>query len=209
MSELFYLRDSRSDTGSSAVFWCVDGGGYTTDLSKAWKLTREDAISYHNCRETDIPLRCDLVDKHSYLAVDCQLVDSDEMAPADGDHLVYQVPESWDGNNIMFASEDGNSYDYGKARVYDRRQFLHGCIPLKKSCIDEIARPVVDSSKVPTNKMLRKAKIKMNPRLLKRRSRPTTGKTRGNCPVCGKVAWDYNPYDPVYCKDHDNKWDRL
>jgi hypothetical protein len=207
MDELFYLRDSRSDVGTSAVFWAVDGGGYTSNLSKAWKLTREEAISRHNSRETDIPLRCDLVDQHAYLAVDCQLVDAEKMTPTEGDEIVYQAPKCWDGNNIMFAAEIGNSYNYGQAKTFAKPCIDTKYIPLRKSAIDAIARPVVASHLVPTKQLLRKAKIKMNSRL--RASRPTSGKTRGNCPVCGKVAWDYNPYEPIYCKDHDNKWDRL
>ena len=37
----FYLRDSRSNTGSSCMFWAENGNGYTTNLDRAhvtrWK----------------------------------------------------------------------------------------------------------------------------------------------------------------------------
>lgn len=78
---LFYLRDLRSNVGSSAMFWAENGGGYTSDLNKAHKYSRDDAVAQHNSRETDIPVRCDLADAHSYLAVDCQLVDAEKMKP--------------------------------------------------------------------------------------------------------------------------------
>jgi hypothetical protein len=43
--ELFYLRDTRSNTGSSAMFWGLNGNGYTTDLTKAEKFTRAGYLS--------------------------------------------------------------------------------------------------------------------------------------------------------------------
>lgn len=202
--ELFYIRDSRSDVGSSAMFWMNDGAGYTSDLSKAWKVSREKAVSQHNCRETDIPVRCDLADAFSYRAVDMQKLPKPSIS--DGMNYLVWVGD-YDGNNILFAGDRGASYDLKfiepvsaeKAReVLNRKK--NTIVSYPAEAIDGIARHVVCASYVATRKVLRKAKIKMNPAL--RAKREPSGKYRGNCPTCGRVTWDYNPHEVAYCKYH-------
>ena len=39
-----------------------------------------------------------------------------------------------------------------------------------------------------------------------KRKRKTTGKFRSNCPECGKIVWDYNPYEQAYCKEHSCRY---
>ena len=34
-----------------------------------------------------------------------------------------------------------------------------------------------------------------------------TGKARGNCPTCGKITWDWNPYENAHCKHHEDDYD--
>ena len=61
MSDLFYLQDSRASLGSQAMFWALNGCGYTSNVSKAQSYTKEQAQSQHNSRLTDVPLMCSLV----------------------------------------------------------------------------------------------------------------------------------------------------
>lgn len=73
MSEpLYYLRDTRSNTGSNAVFWREDGRGYTTSLDEAETYPQSVAQRMHDARNTDVPLLAELVDAASIKAVDCQ-----------------------------------------------------------------------------------------------------------------------------------------
>ena len=35
----------------------------------------------------------------------------------------------------------------------------------------------------------------------KKTPRTATGKTRWNCPECGRISWQHNPYDFAGCSD--------
>ncbi len=55
MSDLFYIQNS-GYCGNSLRWWRVDGGGYTSDLNQAWKVSREEAESICRSRpEEDYP----------------------------------------------------------------------------------------------------------------------------------------------------------
>lgn len=51
------IIDTRGVVGNSASFWRPEGAGYTCDLRKAGRYTREQAEAQHRCRETDMPAR--------------------------------------------------------------------------------------------------------------------------------------------------------
>ena len=72
MNELFYLQDSRSYVGNDILWWAKGGKGYTTDLSKAEIYTREQALTQHECRETDRPWPKTYIDQRTRPAVDMQ-----------------------------------------------------------------------------------------------------------------------------------------
>lgn len=55
MKKLYYIQDSRTFCGNCMFFWCVDGQGYTCDIDKAWKVTKEQAFDQHRSRSSDIP----------------------------------------------------------------------------------------------------------------------------------------------------------
>lgn len=48
------VQDSRQVVGN-AVLWWGSAGGYTTDISKAHRFTKEEADAIHKNRVTDIP----------------------------------------------------------------------------------------------------------------------------------------------------------
>lgn len=50
----YVLVDTRSTVGNCMMFW-REGGGYTTDLGAAERMTRETAMAQFNCRDTDMP----------------------------------------------------------------------------------------------------------------------------------------------------------
>jgi hypothetical protein len=200
-TELFYLRDSRGNTGSSAMFWSL-AGGYTTDLSKAEKFTREKAIDQYKCRETDIPLRCDLVDQFAYLAVDMQYLPA-TTNPSDSNCLL--LGNDFDGNNVLFVAPGVKTYNFGKISpvslvdTYALMSKDNRIACYSYEAIEKLARRVVSASFLETKKMLRKAKIKyIRPQVLtKERYRccgdgcgrfVTESQYYGGCPNCD---WSY------------------
>ncbi len=43
MPILYYIQDTRSYTGNSVMWWAFEGAGYTSDLDKAWRVSKEEA----------------------------------------------------------------------------------------------------------------------------------------------------------------------
>ncbi|WP_158657903.1 hypothetical protein [Agarilytica rhodophyticola] len=199
---LFYLRDSRSNTGSNATFW---GKGYTDNLHEAQVFTLQKAQAQHDCRETDIPLLKSAVDALAIMHVDMQyLRDVEEID--ESNEYVIQHKNYYNGNDILFFTDCGQSYDYSKAKVFTKFNAMrfvkhsglsaNSCKIFSKSSIDKIARPTFQFGNIDTRTMITKPGIKYN---RPKRKRPTTGKTRHNCFNCGKIVWDYIPDGEIYC----------
>lgn len=74
MSGTFYLQDSRSFVGNDVLWWAKGFNGYTTDLSKAEKFTKDDAVRMHQARRSDIPWPCAYIDARTRPAVDFQYI---------------------------------------------------------------------------------------------------------------------------------------
>lgn len=54
---LYVLQDSRSMADGRMLFWSEKARGYTTDLERAHRFTKQEAIAQNEDRETDIPHR--------------------------------------------------------------------------------------------------------------------------------------------------------
>lgn len=117
MVKQFYLRDTRSNTGSNAQFW-AKAGGYTTDLNKAEVFTEEKALRQHQCRESDLPVAVDFVEGKTRQRVDCQYVDQSPIL-RDADKHVVIVTDQWDGNDVLFVGENGRTYEFNQAKVFE------------------------------------------------------------------------------------------
>ena len=63
----FYIQDMRSYVGNSVMWWCVDGQGYTTDLTKAWRVP-----GTWRGRDTDKLWPCDEIDARATRQFDMQ-----------------------------------------------------------------------------------------------------------------------------------------
>lgn len=71
--ELYYVQDSRSYCGNSVFWWGKNSAGYTTDLTKAHKFTKEEIVKkFTNGRETDIIWLASHVEQHIKVHVDAQ-----------------------------------------------------------------------------------------------------------------------------------------
>ena len=77
MDELYYLQDSRGYVGNCMSFWAA-AGGYTTDVSKAEVMTKEEAVRHHESRESDIPWPKEYIDARTAPRVDHQYVNRKE-----------------------------------------------------------------------------------------------------------------------------------
>lgn len=192
MSDLFYLRDNRSNTGSNMMFWAT-GGGYTTDLSRAEEFTRIKAFAQHECRETDIPMPKALVVSSSRLVVDMQYLRR-ERANASGGELCYvQIEHSYDGNDVVWvAQEGGPKTDLSMARIWSAQDAL--CATMRndgwrvwpKAFIDDLRRPAIQA--IHANPIIREAGI-----VLRKPMRPTKPKAF-NCHGCGRFISELMRY---------------
>ncbi|MGI2056207.1 hypothetical protein ACRN9T_03290 [Shewanella baltica] len=205
MSQLFYLRDSRSNVGSTCMFW-ADRGGYTSNLDLAEVFTLEEAQRKFNSRHTDVPLCKELVDELATVRVDHQyLVDSGEKS--DCDEYVICINGEWDGNDVYWVSQFGFSHiNYNAATIFSYQDALDiqslgvgiKTTIYAKSDIDAIARRTFQAANINERSMITAVGIRKPKRP---RTRQTTGKTRGNCPHCGCITWGFNPYENYSCAE--------
>lgn len=117
MSKQYYLRDTRSNTGSNASFW-AKAGGYTTNLKAAEIFTEEKALRQHQIRETDLPVAVDYVALKTRQRVDSQDVDPSPTMRDTDKHVVI-VNGRWDGNDVLFVGEQGRTYDFEDAAAFE------------------------------------------------------------------------------------------
>jgi hypothetical protein len=207
MSQLFYLRDSRSSVGSTCLFWAQDGCGYTSDLNKAHVYTLEEAQRKFNSRHTDVPLCKELVDELATVRVDCQYLDG--LGKNSGcDEYVICINGEWDGNDVYWLTLDFKSVNYKLSAVFSHKSALLRSWELveqgfestiyAKQDIDAIARRTFQAANINERRMITAAGIRKPKR---QRTRQTTGKTRGNCPHCGSITWGLNPYEAYTCAE--------
>ena len=202
-NSLFYLQDSRSLTGNNATFW-GKSGGYTTNISDATVYSLDEAQKMHDSRHSDIPLLKSAVDKLSIQAIDHQYLPDSNIIVDGCDAYVVQVNGSWNGNDILFIGSDDESchtYDYEHAAVFSAEQVMKyrendAYSVFSKASLDKIVRRTLQSPNISRRVMAFNAGINLVPL---KRNRPTSGKTRGNCPCCGKFTWDYDPHVNHYC----------
>ena len=72
--ELYYIQDARQYIGNAVLWWGKNSGGYTTDITKAEKYTKDQAKQICR-RKTDKAWLCSHVDKHITQCVDMQYLD--------------------------------------------------------------------------------------------------------------------------------------
>lgn len=206
----FYLRDSRSNVGSTCIFWAKDGCGYTSNLDKAERFTLEEAQCHINSRETDIPLSASLVDDVATVRVDHQYLDTNQSGISEecNQYVLHTRQGDYDGNDIYWKSQSGHSVNLREALVLTLDEAAHakklmdGVVIYPLVYVLSIGRRTLQASNINPRRMITAAGIRKPKR---RRQRPTTGLTRGNCPHCGKVTWGFNPYEAYSCAEAANE----
>ena len=189
-NKTFVLRDSRSNTGSNISLW-KKGGCYTTNLEATDPFTHEQAQRQHTSRCTDIPLPLDELLNRSRARVDCQLLPDPSTT---GTSFVLQVSGSTDGNDILFVTDEGSSYDFEQARVFQREQAMEYCT-INTNCVcynrDEITKIV---RRTVTLTLAEQDELFDLYGFVRNEPEPTPPKPRYNCCGCGKFISELDYY---------------
>ncbi|MGY3876304.1 hypothetical protein ACW5WK_02475 [Aeromonas enteropelogenes] len=202
----FYLRDTRSNVGSTCMFWAENGNGYTTNLDRAHVYTLEEAQRHFNDRHTDVPLCKALVDDLATVRVDHQYLDESQGGlGADGGKYVIHVNRGdYDGNDVYWKAERGRTVNLSDALVLTKDEAEQAMRFLDDAAIYpflyavSISRRTFQARNVNERRMVTAAGIRKPKRP---RKRQTTGRTRGNCYLCGKVTWGFSPYEAYSCAE--------
>ena len=203
----FYLTGRHGNCGGTTMFYNKNSNGYGTNLDNAEVFTLEKAQEHHDRDREALPLLKSLVDEAASQHIDCQIIKGEDLKGKDfSDEWIVQKNRHWSGNDILFVTSSDFSYDYSQAKIFGLREALEfshshaGDFTFwPKEYLDTKARPALAVSDINISAMLKKAGVKYH---RPRRQRPTTGKTRGNCPECGRITWDYNPHENAYCSEH-------
>ena len=211
----FYRTSQHSGVGSTVMFWAINGGGYVSDLEKAHIYTHEEAqsqVDMGHFGDNEFPISVEHVDSLSMWRVDHQYLDPDVYSyPTcidQNDEYVAYKKQCWDGNDLGFASISGLSFtfDYSSARTFNAKELdsmiadgdCDSWVFVAKSATDDIARRTFQFKNINRRKMILGAGIIG---VKKKTRRSTTGKTRWNCPECGRISWQHNPYHFAGCAD--------
>lgn len=202
----FYLRDTRTNVGSTCMFWALNGNGYTSNLDKAHVYTLEEAQRHFNGRHTDVPLSKALVDELVTVRVDHQYLDESQGGEVvdGGEYVIHVSRGDYDGNDVYWKAERGCTANLSDALVLTKDEaeqamrFLDDALIYPFLYVVSISRRTFQARNVNERRMITVAGIRKPKH---RRERPTTGRTRGNCPDCGKVTWGFNPHEAYTCAE--------
>ncbi|NDO81496.1 hypothetical protein CJP72_12185 [Citrobacter sp. NCU1] len=204
MSDRFYMACLRDTVGTNMSFHCVDGHGYNTNIDSAHVYTQEEAqAKWNKGRDIDLPVSADCIDALAVWHVDCQKIPNTTTLVDGCNAYVAFVTGKWDGNDVYWLA-DGSlpTTDFSKAAIYPAaRQDSEGLVWLPFSTVDAVKRRTFNINLLNRRKMVQGAGLRV-PALLKRRKRKNTGKTRWNCPYCGRISWQLNPYDFEGCRNY-------
>jgi hypothetical protein len=62
-NKMYYIR-TEGYSGNSLLWWRPNSQGYTTDLNKAGRYTKEEAESICKSSKSEVAYECDKVDNH-------------------------------------------------------------------------------------------------------------------------------------------------
>lgn len=206
---MYFLTSRHGGVGSTVMFHNKDEKGYGSDLRKLEVYSAEEAQKHHQSYGRDsLPLLTKKVMQFSTMRVDHQYLNFKDGLPTKGQLCVVVNPREFDGNDVYFRAKAEHQRHWtanlDEALVYnfdDLPNLGSSLMPWSLMYIQSKARPTLQFSKINTRSMCRGVKLKRNytPR--------DSGRTRWNCPGCGKISWQYNPYDFEGCSDITcNEW---
>ena len=206
MSDRFYMMCIRETVGDNASFHCQNGNGYSSDIDRAHVYTLEDAQKSWNLgREIDQPISADSVDALSVWHVDCQRLPTESVIEEGCTAYVAYMKGNWNGNDVYWLQSGGlPTDDFSKAFVFaSANPEEPGVVWLPFAKADAVKRRTFNINELNRRTMVQSAGLVMPGWLKKynRRKANRSGKVRWNCPCCGKISWQYNPYDFDSCLD--------
>lgn len=202
----FFMACLRDTVGSNVAFHGINGAGYHTDLTKAQSFSKEEAQKFWDgAREFDLPLRADLVDSLSVFHVDCQHIPHKTTLQAGCTQYVGFLKRRWDGNDVYWLSQSESKpqafeTDFQKATIFSEPLDMEDIVWIPFEMADRVKRKTFNVGLINKRAMIQAAGL-LTPAHVKRaaRKKPSSGKTRWNCPECGKISWQHNPYDFEGC----------
>ena len=208
-NKIFIMQDSRSNTGSNAMFWRL-GGGYTSNIDEAETFNLEEAQGMHDSRNTDIPLLKRSVEGMAIYKIDCQYLPPPIVNTCNGVRYVAVRRIKFDGNDIYFATNNGGhtSTDFNIAKIICHADLSSGFFSPEMFDIYDygvlmnIRRRTIEASSINYVEASLNHGIKLKK---KKRQKPSTGKNRLNCNNCGRIVWDYGHEHPDSCKSCEAK----
>lgn len=207
MSNRFYMMCTRETVGSNASFHCHNGNGYSSNIDRAHVYTREEAQrSWELGREIDQPVCADSVDAMAMWHVDCQHIPTESVTEAGCEAYVAYKKGDWNGNDVYWLQSGGlPTNDFSKSFVFVSANTEEpGVVWLPFSLADKVKRRTFSIHDFNRHIMVQGAGLVMPDWLKKqkRRKKSRSGKVRWNCPHCGKISWQFNPYDFEGCRDY-------
>lgn len=212
MKNRFYLACFRDNVGGNVGFHAVNGRGYTTNIDNAHNYTLEEAQhEWAMAREYDQPISADHVDSLSCWKVDCQYIPHEhDFSESQNGYVAFQKSK-WDGNDVYWYATEGASLNFKLAQKFTlqeakRLSSQHIIIPFDKA--DSNKRRTFAMSLLNKRIMVQGAGLRTPDHIKRQRRRSSNSKTRMNCPTCGKIHWQYNPYEFEKCSDFNCKSNR-
>lgn len=207
MNDRFYMLCLRETVGTNASFHCRNGNGYSSNIDAAHVYTLEEAQeSWNKGRPIDLPVAADCIDELAIWHVDSQRLPCESIIEPGCTQYVAYVKGEWDGNDVYWlAGTELPTTDFTKAYIHPFAVTTsEGLIWLPHHLADKIKRRTFCINKLDRRKMIQARGLRQ-PNWLKRqkrRDRTSTGKTRWNCPCCGRISWQLNPYDFDGCSNY-------
>lgn len=204
MANRFYLACLRETVGSNMSFHCQNGLGYSSNIDKAQVYTLEEAQrGWELGRDIDLPISADAIDAATVWHVDHQYIPGQNIITPGCNEYVAFMKGRWNGNDVYWLSDMMPTDDFSKARVFAHpKESESGLVWIPFATADSKKRRTFNINQLNRRTMIQGAGLRM-PAWLKRQQRRkvSAGKTRWNCPCCGKISWQYNPYDFDGCRD--------
>lgn len=115
---------------------------------------------------------------------------------AEGAHFV--------ANDVYWLSDLLPTDDFSKARVFSAPAGTEtNLVWLPFALVDAKKRLTFSTQQINRHTMIQGAGLRVPDWLkkMRRRQKTRSGKTRWNCPCCGKISWQFNPYDFEGCRN--------
>lgn len=202
MKDRFYLVSLRDTVGSNTAFHSHHGRGYSTDQRNARVYTLDEAQrAWNTGREFDLPIDADAVDRNLVFHVDHQLVPGQSDLTESATGYVGFVKGQWDGNDLFWLADTGTDTNFSLARrFYAPLAGSPDVVWLPHHIADIAKRPTFSVELIDRRRMTQGAGLKMPAWLKHRNRRQSNGLVRWNCPGCGRISWQQNPYDFDGCR---------